>query len=179
MLYYHSMTLGSQHEKPVYVRLRDTIAEAILAGRYKDGDPLPSVRAFADSVPGGFDIERGNAFEVDAEVGTYAPGIHALGELAFGDYDRFADSDFMGASGWLAYRTGAVNAALAAIEPLVRASYSTIDGPREDRGGTLLTPGINFYFGGLNRVMANYDIWMPSGNGKTQRSFKTQFQLAF
>ena len=47
MLYYHSMTLGSQHEKPVYVRLRDTIADAILAGRYKDGDPLPSVRAFA------------------------------------------------------------------------------------------------------------------------------------
>ena len=47
MLYYDSMTLGSQHEKPVYVRLRDTIAEAILAGRYKDGDPLPSVRAFA------------------------------------------------------------------------------------------------------------------------------------
>ena len=47
MLYYHSMTLGSQHEKPVYVRLRDTIADGILAGRYKDGDPLPSVRAFA------------------------------------------------------------------------------------------------------------------------------------
>ena len=47
MLYYDSMTLGSQHEKPVYVRLRDTIAEAILSGRYKDGDPLPSVRAFA------------------------------------------------------------------------------------------------------------------------------------
>ena len=41
------MTLGSQHEKPVYVRLRETIADAILAGRYTDGDPLPSVRAFA------------------------------------------------------------------------------------------------------------------------------------
>ena len=41
------MTLGSQHEKPVYVRLRETIADAILAGRYSDGDPLPSVRAFA------------------------------------------------------------------------------------------------------------------------------------
>jgi GntR family transcriptional regulator len=41
------MTLGSQHEKPVYVRLRDTIADAILVGRYKDGDALPSVRAFA------------------------------------------------------------------------------------------------------------------------------------
>ena len=41
------MTLGSSHEKPVYVRLRETIADAILAGRYRDGDPLPSVRAFA------------------------------------------------------------------------------------------------------------------------------------
>ncbi len=41
------MTLGSQHEKPVYVRLRETIADAILAGTYGDGDPLPSVRALA------------------------------------------------------------------------------------------------------------------------------------
>ena len=41
------MTLGKQHEKPVYVRLRETIADAILTGKYADGDPLPSVRAFA------------------------------------------------------------------------------------------------------------------------------------
>ena len=41
------MTLKTQHEKPVYVRLRETIADAILAGQYGDGDPLPSVRAFA------------------------------------------------------------------------------------------------------------------------------------
>lgn len=47
MLYYHSMTLKTGHEKPVYVRLRETIADAILAGQYKDGDPLPSVRALA------------------------------------------------------------------------------------------------------------------------------------
>ncbi len=41
------MTVGKQHEKPVYMRLRETIADAILAGRYADGDPLPSVRALA------------------------------------------------------------------------------------------------------------------------------------
>ena len=41
------MTLGKQHDKPVYLRLRETIADAILAGKYNDGDPLPSVRALA------------------------------------------------------------------------------------------------------------------------------------
>jgi len=41
------MTLRTNHDKPVYVRLRETIADAILAGRYGDGDALPSVRALA------------------------------------------------------------------------------------------------------------------------------------
>jgi len=41
------MTLRTTHEKPVYVRLREVIADAILAGRFGDGDPLPSVRALA------------------------------------------------------------------------------------------------------------------------------------
>jgi GntR family transcriptional regulator len=34
-------------DRPVYLRLRDEIAAAILGGRYDNGDPLPSVRAFA------------------------------------------------------------------------------------------------------------------------------------
>jgi GntR family transcriptional regulator len=41
------MALRTQHDKPVYVRLRETIANAILSGKYRDGDPLPSVRALA------------------------------------------------------------------------------------------------------------------------------------
>ena len=47
MLYYNSMALRTQHDKPVYVRLRETIANAILSGRYQDGDAQPSVRAQA------------------------------------------------------------------------------------------------------------------------------------
>ena len=34
-------------ESPVYLRLRGTIAAGILRGRYRAGDQLPSVRAFA------------------------------------------------------------------------------------------------------------------------------------
>lgn len=41
------MTLGTKPDKPVYLRLRETIADAILSGKYRDGDPLPSVRALA------------------------------------------------------------------------------------------------------------------------------------
>ena len=34
-------------ERPVYLRLRDSIAAMILDGRVGDGDPLPSVRSLA------------------------------------------------------------------------------------------------------------------------------------
>jgi GntR family transcriptional regulator len=37
----------SSQDRPVYLRLRDIIAESILDGTYGDGDALPSVRAFA------------------------------------------------------------------------------------------------------------------------------------
>jgi GntR family transcriptional regulator len=33
--------------RPVYLRLRDLIADAILDGRYAEGEALPSVRMFA------------------------------------------------------------------------------------------------------------------------------------
>ena len=34
-------------DRPVYLRLRDSIAASILEGRVSDGDPLPSVRSLA------------------------------------------------------------------------------------------------------------------------------------
>ena len=37
----------SNEERPVYLRLRDTIAARILDGQVNDGDPLPSVRSLA------------------------------------------------------------------------------------------------------------------------------------
>ncbi len=44
LVQYHAV---NREVRPIYLRLRDAIAAAILDGRYRDGDPLPSVRAFA------------------------------------------------------------------------------------------------------------------------------------
>ena len=41
------MALMINDDRPVYLRLRDTIAAMILDGKVKDGDPLPSVRSLA------------------------------------------------------------------------------------------------------------------------------------
>ncbi|WP_305097729.1 GntR family transcriptional regulator [Croceibacterium aestuarii] len=37
----------SDDTRPVYLKLRDLIAAAIIDGRYREGEMLPSVRAFA------------------------------------------------------------------------------------------------------------------------------------
>lgn len=37
----------SDDVRPVYLKLRDLIAGAIIEGRYREGEMLPSVRAFA------------------------------------------------------------------------------------------------------------------------------------
>lgn len=129
-------------------------------------------------------VRRGNAYELDVEYGAFAPGIHLLGEIAFGDKDPFRDEDFLGAQAWLGYRTSEISPVISTIEPIFRVSYANIDqttrsGTRTQGAGTLLTPGINLYFGGLNRIMLNYDVWLASGDAENEGSFKAMFQLVF
>ncbi|MGI9190287.1 MAG: porin [Longimicrobiaceae bacterium] len=128
------------------------------------------------------ELERGNAFEIDAEYGSFASGLHFLGELAWGDFDAANPADFVGAQGWFAYRTPDLSTRIAYLEPTLRLSYGDLDGDGGSagvEGGTLLTPGFNLGFGGLNRLMLNYDVWLPDGAGDTESSFKAMFQLAF
>jgi hypothetical protein len=126
-------------------------------------------------------VEHGHAWALDAEWGKYAPGLHLLGEAVMGDLDPAAGAEFRGAQGWLGFRTGALGSKLTGVEPLVRVSWGDVNGETERlavTGGTLVTPGINLYFGPLNRIMFNYDFWRPDGDG-SEGSFKVMFQAAF
>lgn len=135
--------------------------------------------------PGGGEAPEtraGQAWAADVELGA-ARGLRFIGEATYGDYDPFAGAEFFGAQGWLAYRTGPVSSSIAALEPLLRVSHGNPDvddvypapGPS---GGTLITPGVNLWLGGLNRLALNYEIWTPE-SGERVHSFKTLFQLAF
>ncbi len=95
------MTLRTQHDKPVYVRLREVIADAILAGKYGDGDSLPSVRALAAEEQAnpltvakayqGFQDE--GLIVVKRGVGMFvAPGARA--RLRESERDRFVTSEW-------------------------------------------------------------------------------------
>ena len=95
------MTLRTAHEKPVYVRLREVIANAILSGRFGDGDPLPSVRAMAAeqganplTVAKAYQLFQAEGLvEVQRGVGMYvAPG--AADRLRKAERTRFIQQEW-------------------------------------------------------------------------------------
>jgi len=137
----------------------------------------------ASTTPGQtVDVARGSAYEADVEYGSYdSAGIHLVGEASYGDFQPFERARFFGAQGWLGYRTHEHAGTIKAVEPVARVSYGNADVRDrlvENRGGLLLTPGVNLYLGGLNRMMFNWDLWNPI-DGASQNSFKAQFQVAF
>lgn len=93
------MTAIEHDDSPVYMRLRATIAAAILRGEYRAGDQLPSVRALAAEV-GANPLTVAKAYqtfqddgyvEVRRGVGMFVlPG--AADALRVAERDRFLKS---------------------------------------------------------------------------------------
>lgn len=129
-----------------------------------------------------FVLRAGHAWEADLELGSERAGPRLVAEAAVGDTDPFLGARFRAAQGWLAYRTGAVGASVSAVEPLLRVSYADPDagGPAAPdlSGGLLVTPGVNLWLGGLNRVAVNWDAWDPE-RGDSRGSLKVMFQMVF
>ena len=126
---------------------------------------------------------EGQAWAADVELGSDRGGLHVIGEAAYGDFDPFADAKFFGAQGWVGYRTGRFSNRISAVEPVLRVSYGDPDTDDDAdigdaHGGTLVTPGVNLWLGGLNRFALNWELWSPE-DGERVHSVKALFQLAF
>lgn len=136
----------------------------------------------ADDDVAGVMVNEGAAWAADLELGSERRGPHAVFEVARGDSDPLQEAEFVAAQGFVAYRTGPRSPTLSGIEPFVRVSWADPDVDDHalglPTGGTLVTPGINLWLGGLNRFGLYYDVFNPD-DGETARSFKAMFQLAF
>lgn len=122
----------------------------------------------------------GDAFLLDLEYHPASlPGARVVAEVATGDYDPAQGRYFSGGQLWAGYAFRLQGSALA-LEPLARVSYAKISDLETDDspGGLLLTPGLNLYLGGLNRVLLNYDFWRAADAG-WDSSLKVQLQVAF
>jgi hypothetical protein len=127
-------------------------------------------------------LRGGQAVAADLELGAADGGPRLVAEAAYGDFDPFATARFASAQGWLSWRTGRISAAVAGVEPLLRVSWADPDarGPALPAavGGTLVTPGVNLWLGGRNRVAFNLDLWNDE-NGRSAQSGKVLFQVGF
>jgi GntR family transcriptional regulator len=91
----------TQQSRPVYLKLRDLIAAAIIEGRYAEGQMLPSVRAFA-AEQGANPLTVAKAYqqfqadglvEVQRGVGMYVvPG--AADRLRRAERERFVNEEW-------------------------------------------------------------------------------------
>jgi hypothetical protein len=125
-------------------------------------------------------VTRGGvAYEADLEYGDFRkPGLHVLAEGTYGRNLAIPDTipgtiqlrgkNFVAAQLVAAWFTPVTNRRIEGWEVAGRASWGN---PRIDIDGDaaiLLTPGINMYFSGRNRLMLNLDVYEPFGSEFTQ-----------
>jgi hypothetical protein len=122
----------------------------------------------------------GTAYEMDLEVGAFRrPGAHFLGEVAFGDNMQDTTQTFVGVQGMLAWFAPIEGGRVEGIEFGGRVSYGDPRGDVNDDEGILLTPGINVYFSGRNRLMLNWDFFEVSDRFDNENALRAQAQIYF
>jgi hypothetical protein len=159
------------------------------AGRlaYAVAEPLVVGGAVSVQPTGVFDGEDevyATAWSLDAQWGGFRePGLRVMAEAMAGDDPLImVDTDPVSmigaqvAASWFAPRDGRVEG----IEPLVRVSWADPDTDGENDEGLLLTPGVNFYFTGRNRLMVNGEVYVPGQEAlDTELGLVAQLQIYF
>ncbi len=136
--------------------------------------------SYQEKALAGAETADGVAFEVDAELGAFQrPGLHVLAEAVTGDNlasgERFLAGQI--ATTWFVPVRGRN---IEGVEPAGRISWGDPDRTIEGDEGLLLTPGINLYFAGRNRLALNWDVFVPNGDRfETLHALRAQASVAF
>lgn len=122
----------------------------------------------------------GVAFEIDAELGAFRrPGLHVLAEAVTGE-NLAAGERFLAAQAAATFFVPTRSPRVEGVEPAGRISWGDPDRTIEGDEGLLITPGINLYFAGRNRLMLNWDVFVPRGDRfETLHALRAQAAVAF
>jgi hypothetical protein len=148
---------------------------------------LPIAQPHADSTVAvvDLDVEYATAVEVSGEYGNFKEGAHLQAGAVFGDNwdaDPAGRPSFLTFQGIATYKLSLASpvAEVTAVEPLVRVSWSDPDRDSDDDAGTLVTPGLQLFFEGRNKLAFNVDIFIPQSSAlDTEYSLKVQSFLHF
>ncbi len=154
---------------------------------YKLASDLPitfgaaaSYREFRSATTPTIQTESGTAFEVDVEVGAFRrAGLHLLGEMTIGENLTPTNDNFIGAQTVLTYFRPLTGRRVEGLEFGGRVSYGDPRRDTEGDSGVLLTPGINVYFFGRNRLMFNWDFYLAGDRFTDENALRAQAQLYF
>lgn len=153
--------------------VRETSGSKAFAGRLTYRVLAPLVLGTAVSVQPTRSLDsaelHGNVVALEATWGGFRrPGLHARAEWMRGDNAAagfVAEPPTMtgvqGVVAWFAPMSGRVEG----IEPVFRLSWADPDTDADGDAGMLLTPGVNLYFDGRNRLMVNGDLYVPGQDG--------------
>lgn len=169
--------------------VRETEGTKAYAGRLTYGLAGPLVLGAAVSVqPTGLldgpDEIHGTAVELDATWGEFRhPGLHARAEWMRGDDPLVASASELatmtgmhGLVSWFAPREGRIEG----WEPVLRLAWADPATDVDGDAAFLVTPGINLYFDGRNRMMVNGDIYLPERDGlDPELALVAQLQVYF
>ena len=122
----------------------------------------------------------GTAFEADIEIGAFRKkGLHLLGEFVVGDNLADDGEQFVAAQAVGAWFVPLAHERFEGLEFAGRVSRGDPRGDVDDDEALFLTPGINLYFFGRNRLMLNYELFITSDRFDNAHAIRAQAQLSF
>lgn len=136
--------------------------------------------SYSERSSGDTGLADGVAFGADLELGAFRRGgLHLLAEVVGGESPA-VDERFLAGQAMAAWWWPLTGPRVDGLEVAARTSWGDPDRSVSGDEGTLLSSGINLYMRGQNRLMFNWDRFVPGGERfRSVNAVRVQAQIAF